>query len=58
MPWFETIVVCVLVVVLGIPLTLWYWKQADKWADAEHKRFAVKEDPRERVVVKDDAPKP
>lgn len=42
----------VLVLVLGIPFTLWWWKQADKWYDAEHKRFKVKEDTRERVVVK------
>lgn len=41
-----------LIVVIGIPFTLWWWKQADKWADAEHKRFKVKPDTRERVVVK------
>lgn len=44
----------VLVLVLGIPFTLWWWKQADKWYDAEHKRFKAKEDTRERVVVKGD----
>ncbi len=48
----------VLVVVLGIPFTLWWWKQADKWYDAEHKRFKVKEDTRERVVVKGESQKP
>jgi len=47
----ELIVVCALVVVIGIPFTLWWWKQADRWADAEHKRFRVKPDERERVVV-------
>lgn len=41
-----------LVVVVGIPFTLWWWKVADKWADAEHKRFKVHEDRRERVVVR------
>ena len=47
----EMIVICVLVVVLGVPFTLWWWKQADKWADAEHRRFSVKTDTRERIVV-------
>lgn len=47
----ELIVICVLVVVVGVPFTLWWWKQADKWADAEHRRFAVKTDTRERIVV-------
>ncbi|MFZ4574420.1 MAG: hypothetical protein ACOYN0_08485 [Phycisphaerales bacterium] len=41
-----------LVVVIGIPFTLWWWKVADKWADAEHRRFKQKTDGRERVVVK------
>lgn len=36
----------------GTLFTLWWWKQADKWADGEHKRFKVKEDPRPKVVVK------
>jgi hypothetical protein len=45
-------VVMVLVVVLGVPFTLWWWKQADKWADSEHKRFKVKTDDREKIVVK------
>ncbi len=44
--------IMVLVVLVGIPFTLWWWKQADKWADAEHRRFKVKDDDRERVVVK------
>lgn len=47
----EIIIICVLVFVIGIPFTLWWWKQADKWADAEHRRFEVKSDPRERIVV-------
>lgn len=47
----------VLVLVLGIPFTLWWWKQADKWYDAEHKRFKEKPDQRERVVVKQDEPR-
>lgn len=43
-----------LIFVVGIPFTLYWWKQADKWEAAEHKRFKVKVDPREKVVVKDD----
>ncbi len=39
-------------VLVGIPFTLWWWKQADKWADAEHKRFKAPEDTRERIVVR------
>lgn len=39
-------------VFIGIPFTLWWWKQADKWADAEHKRFKPPEDTRERIVVR------
>lgn len=52
----EMSIVIVLIVVLGIPFTLWWWKQADKWADEEHRRFKVKEDSRERVTVKRDEP--
>ena len=48
----EMIVVMVLVVVLGVPFTLWWWRQADKWADHEHKRFKTKPDSRERTVVR------
>lgn len=38
--------------VLGVPFLLWWWRDADKWLADEHKRFKVKPDPRERVVVK------
>jgi hypothetical protein len=44
-----TLIIAVLV--LGTPFTLWWWKQADKWYDAEHKRFKPKADQRERIVV-------
>jgi hypothetical protein len=30
------IVVMALIVVIGVPVTLWWWKQADKWAGQEH----------------------
>ncbi|MFN9993066.1 MAG: hypothetical protein ACK54H_06955 [Phycisphaerales bacterium] len=46
-----------LCVIIGVPFTLWWWKQADKWADAERKRFKVKPDTRERIVVRDDSSK-
>lgn len=36
--------IIVLCVVLGVPGTLLWWKVADKWADAEHKRFPLKSD--------------
>lgn len=42
----------VLALVGGTAFTLWWWKIADRWADAEHKRFKVKEDPRPKVVVR------
>jgi hypothetical protein len=44
--------VMILVVVIGIPFTLWWWKQADKWADAEHRRFKEKPEERDKVVVR------
>lgn len=31
-------VMMVLVVVLGIPFVLWWWKLADKWADDESRK--------------------
>ena len=49
-------IVMALVVVIGVPFTLWWWKQADKWADSEHKRFKEKADTRDKVVVKDRGP--
>ncbi len=45
------IVIVALILLLGVPFTLWWWKLADKWADAEHRRFRDKKDDRERVVV-------
>jgi hypothetical protein len=46
-------IVIVGIAVIAPPFTLLWWRQADKWADAEHKRFKVKVDTRERVVVGD-----
>ncbi len=40
--WFM-IVVLALVAPVGIGFVLLWWKQADKWADAEHKRFKTKD---------------
>lgn len=45
-------IIMALVVLLGVPFTLWWWKQADKWANTENRRFKVKPDTRERIVVK------
>lgn len=36
------ITIIVLCVVLGVPGTLLWWRIADKWADAEHKRFPTR----------------
>lgn len=39
--------------ILGPLFVLWWWKFADNWADAEHKRFKARPDgPVERVVVR------
>ncbi|MBI1190132.1 MAG: hypothetical protein GC200_05550 [Tepidisphaera sp.] len=46
--WF----IMALIVIFGIPFTLWWWKIADQWADAEHKRFKPKTDTRERIQIK------
>lgn len=47
------VVVLALVAPVGIGFVLLWWKQADKWADAEHKRFKSKDDTQgPRVVVK------
>ncbi|MFO0830601.1 MAG: hypothetical protein U0637_02035 [Phycisphaerales bacterium] len=47
-------VIMALCVLLGVPFTLWWWREADKWADAEHKRFKTKEDEsmKHAIVVK------
>jgi hypothetical protein len=39
--------------ILGVPFVLLWWRLADRWADAEHKRFKVTTDTRERIVIKD-----
>lgn len=55
MNWvWAMVAVMALVVVVGVPFTLWWWRQADKWMDAEHRRFrAPPADARPRVVVRD-----
>ncbi len=51
------IVVLALVAPVGIGFVLLWWKQADKWADGEHKRFKTKDDSSTpRVVVKSEEP--
>jgi hypothetical protein len=53
-------VIMALCVLLGVPFTLWWWREADKWADTEHKRFKAKEDAslKDAVVVKWDKQEP
>lgn len=51
------IVVLALVFPVGAAFVLLWWKQADKWADAEHKRFKTQDSPNTpRVVVKSEEP--
>ncbi len=39
-------------VVLGVPFILIWWRDMDKWADDEHKRFKTKgTDEPERIVL-------
>ncbi len=38
--------------VIGIPFLLWWWKLADLWVSADHKRFHPKQDDTPRVVVR------
>lgn len=47
----EMWIVVGLCAVLGVPFTLWWWKIADRWADAEHKRFKPKPKPKGNAVV-------
>lgn len=52
---YALVIVLVLIFAVGIPFTLWWWKMADRWADAEHKRFKPKTSgtPVERVVIRE-----
>lgn len=45
------IIVMVLIVALGVPFTLWWWKQADKDEAPMHRRFQEPPDQRERIVL-------
>lgn len=36
------LIVAALVLIVGIPFTLIWWRIADNWADEEHKRFKTK----------------
>jgi hypothetical protein len=47
------IIVLALVAPVGVAFVLIWWKSADKWAGAEHRRFKPKEQPTTpHVVVK------
>lgn len=50
--WQIILIITAVFMILGVPFTLWWWKIADRWADDEKKRFKVKPDNRERVVLK------
>lgn len=54
--WIVTIVITV----GAVFFTLAWWKIADMWADAEHRRFGrgKKDDGKERVVIKGFEKKP
>lgn len=57
------IAVVVILLVGGVVFTLAWWKIADRWADAEHKRFKTRDQaPIEKIVVRTtpagDAPPP
>jgi hypothetical protein len=41
----ETVMwICIaLCIVLGVPFTLLWWRDMDKWADAEHRKFKPRE---------------
>jgi len=45
-------VVMAIVVAVGVPFVLLWWRVADRWADGEHKRFKQERDDREKIVVK------
>lgn len=54
-------IVIIATAILGPIFTLLWWKQADRWADAEHKRFKPKVDPdagATRVVIRRPPPTP
>ena len=57
MQTWEWIVIAV-ITVGAVVFTLVWWRIADKWADAEHKRFGTPKDqsPQDRIVIK--MPKP
>lgn len=48
-------IVLILIFVVGVPFTLWWWKMADRWADTEHKRFKPRgpATPVEKVIIRD-----
>lgn len=46
------LIITVVTFVLGIPFLLWWWKLADMWVSADHKRFHPKRDDTPRVVVR------
>jgi hypothetical protein len=53
------IVWAVVVLALGVPFVLIWWRVADRWADDEHKRFRASESgPAPTVVKREDVERP
>ncbi|MDX2146975.1 MAG: hypothetical protein SFZ23_05585 [Planctomycetota bacterium] len=55
-------VVIAAILILGPVFTYWWWKIADRWADAEHRRFRAQPDQplqeENRVVIRDEPVNP
>jgi len=47
--------VMIVVVALTIPFLLLWWRAADRWADAEHKRFKPRNKPKADERTRPDA---
>lgn len=57
------IAVILIVLVGGVVFTLWWWKLADRWANAEHRRFRRQGlrpggEPRKVIIRSTDKPPP
>lgn len=46
------LVITAITFVIGVPFLLWWWKLADMWVSADHRRFHPKRDDTPRVVVR------
>jgi hypothetical protein len=39
------------IAVLGVPFILFWWRDMDRWADAEHKRFKPRPRTNDDIVI-------